>query len=486
MDNSGRLQFVDYNIDSFVDCALGIIRQGKRRIQLRPFNQFAAEFLARSSREDLECTFFVAQEDQEIPLPGNVSLCRSDTTVDGTILFIPEAISLSCRLMEYLESSGHTVIAPITDHYYKNKPLFLISIPKSGTHLLYELVQTFGYTPGVLCPDKPRPGTWYCVEYSNSHTSARDFFIDTVRRRPFGNRDHPFVESPAVFIYRNPLDVLVSEANYYHGAGKAAFGGYLADKSFEDRLLSLIDDPWLLGSIRDRLGNFIPWLEFQNVIPVSFEELIGPKGGGSLGAQVRLIWSLQLKLHIPGNPKDFGNRVFNEASPTFHEGQIGTYRTIFTQQAKDRFYALPQDFMQLLGFEFDGEDKGEIVPKRADEFRKRPVIYSATNFNEIPILVEQDFLGFNIVKYEALYYIIPCGLKVDLTKREGMRFKKYFLSSAQDLNSAKQKVLLKGGLFRTLLWQRCAAKVWDLGSHWVHRWRRCRPFFPGKAGEPKA
>jgi len=159
MDNSGRLQFVDYNIDSFVDCALGIIRQGKRRIQLRPFNQFAAEFLARSSREDLECTFFVAQEDQEIPLPGNVSLCRSDTTVDGTILFIPEAISLSCRLMEYLESSGHTVIAPITDHYYKNKPLFLISIPKSGTHLLYELVQTFGYTPGVLCPDKPKRNT---------------------------------------------------------------------------------------------------------------------------------------------------------------------------------------------------------------------------------------------------------------------------------------------------------------------------------------
>lgn len=99
------------------------------------------------------------------------------------------------------------------------------------------------------------------------------------RRSPFGNRHHPFTTSPAPFIYRNPLDILVSKANYYHRDGNAAFSGYLQGRSFEERLPVLIDDPWLFGSIRDRIVGFVPWLA-PNVIPVSFEELVGARGGG--------------------------------------------------------------------------------------------------------------------------------------------------------------------------------------------------------------
>ena len=66
--------------------------------------------------------------------------------------------------------------------------------------------------------------------------------------------------------------------------------------------LALIDDPWLFGSFRDRMAGFVPWLEFSNVIPVSFEELVGARGGGDDATQRRLIWSLQLKLHVPGSP----------------------------------------------------------------------------------------------------------------------------------------------------------------------------------------
>ena len=177
--------------------------------------------------------------------------------------------------------------------------------------------------------------------YSNSHTSARDFFTDTVRRSRFGNRHHPFLKSPAIFIYRNPLDILVSEANYYHRTGKTAFSGYLANASFEGRLLRLIDDPWLFGSIRERIGSFLPWLEFDNVIPVSFEELVGPPGGGTEAAQRALIWSLQLKLHVPGRPSEFGRQVFRETSPTFHEGQIGAYEQHFTPEAYEVFLPAP-------------------------------------------------------------------------------------------------------------------------------------------------
>ncbi|MFC2040823.1 hypothetical protein ACFLTY_00675 [Chloroflexota bacterium] len=445
MNEQLELQFVNYEIEPFVTACSGLVKQGKDKIRLRPFNQSAADFLKRASAINVPATFYVAEGEADVPLPPDVSLFSSDSPTDATVLFAREAKALSSLLMEYLDLGQGTILAPVTERYYQKMPLFLISIPKSGTHLLYGLVEAFGYHRGIICPKNPMPGVWYCIEYSNSHTSARDFFIDTVRRSPFGNRDHPFTKSPAVFIYRNPLDIVSSEANYYHQDGKTVFYSYLNSKSFEERVLTLIDDRWLLGSIRDRIGNFIAWLDFQNVIPVSFEELVGPNGGGDLEVQTRLIWSLQLKLHVPGNPQQFADRVFNRESPTFSEGQIGSYRKYFTPEAYERFYALPQDFMTLLGYDSADRDTPVIIPRRTEEFRKRPLIFSEADFRNTPILIESNYLGCNIVKYRETYYGIPSGLQPgDLTKIGNTTLS--LLYHADDLNSVKRKILLKRGM----------------------------------------
>ena len=295
MLNPLELKFIEYDLDLYTAACLENISRGAKKLLLRPFNQFAIELVNTMAENNLPVSFYAFENELEVPSPENVNLLASDEMFDALILFTPDAKDLSSRLMEYVDMKDGVIIAPITQHYYKNKPLFLISIPKSGTHLLYELAVALGYQPGIVCPDNPSPGFWYCIEYSNSHTSAKDFFIDTVRRSPFGNRDHPLFKSPALFIYRNPLDIVVSEANYYHKDGNTSFYGYLNNKSFNERLLTLIDDPWLLGSIRDRIGNYIPWLEFGNVIPVSFEEMVGPKGGGghSNSNSVDLVYSVE-------------------------------------------------------------------------------------------------------------------------------------------------------------------------------------------------
>nr|HID58122.1 hypothetical protein [Desulfobacterales bacterium] len=442
MNHKLELDFVEYNLAAFLDACFKLVQQGKKAIKLRPFNQFAASFANKASVNGMQAKFYSVKEDCEIPPPKNVELCSEDIMTDATILFIPDAKTLSSHLLVYLDLKSGSIIAPITQYYYKNKPLFLISIPKSGTHLLYQLVEAFGYEPGIICPDHPSPGTWYCIEYSNSHTSARDFFIDTVRRSPFGNRHHPFPRSPAIFIYRNPLDILVSEAHYYHQDGKTLFHGYLSKKSFEERLLTLINDPWLLGSIRDRVGNFVAWLDFQNVIPISFEELVGPNGGGSIQHQTLLIWSMQLKLHIPGNPRDFGDKVFNKRSPTFHEGRIGSHAKYFTNKAYEKFYELPQDFMTLLGYDFDHRNNPRGISKRADEFRRRPLIYSESDFENTPILIERYYNGHNIVKYKGLYYGIPCSLgdlRLELQEESFLKT----LVSDKELTELKQKIVLR-------------------------------------------
>ena len=141
----------------------------------------------------------------------------------------------------------------------------------AGTHLLIELARAFGYLPGEEAPANPIAGAWHYLEFTNSHTAAPDFFIDTVRRQPHGNRAHPFPHHPSLFIYRNPLDIVTSEANYYQEDGSTVFAGYLDALDYDQRLLRLIDDPWLMGSVRDRVGKFAAWLEFGSVIPVSFD-----------------------------------------------------------------------------------------------------------------------------------------------------------------------------------------------------------------------
>jgi len=349
--------------------------------------------------------------------------------------------SLAESLFEFIDLKHGTVVAPVTDRHFSRNILFLISIPKSGTHLLYELARAFGYGDGVICPENPVPRHWYCLEYSNSHTVARDFFVDTVRRSPFGNRHHPFVKSPALFIYRNPLDIVVSEANYYHRDGNAAFGNYLAQLSFEDRLLKLIDDPWLLGTIRDRIGGFLPWLSFCNVIPLSFEELIGADGAGDSIAQTRLIWSLQLKLHVPGNPKEFGNKLFNRESATFQSGQIGTYAKLFTHEAAKRFGALDQDFMRELGYPEvspDGQLPPACIPKFTERFLKRPLLIQRVSFDNTPIAYEFGFLGFNIIRFKGRFFALPQGVAVDLLALDKRQLSR--LISAPDLARVKQAV----------------------------------------------
>ena len=451
MNEHQELQFIDYKERCYIDVCQNLTLQGSKvKILLRPFNRFAADFVRKvyqSEERKRKIVFYALREECDVLLPDDVLPLPDNLEVNVILMFSIDGEILTSMLMDYLEDTKVFIVAPITENYFKKKPLFLISIPKSGTHLLYELVQSFSYKAGVVCPDEPLPGFWYCVEYSNSHTAARDFFIDRVRRSPFGMRDHPFMRSPALFIYRNPLDILVSEANYYHKDGKTPFAGYLSKYPFKERLLKLVDDPWLLGSIRDRIGKFIAWLDFPNVIPVSFEELIGRNGGGDIGAQTKLIWSLQLKLKIPGKPGEFGGKIFSKESATFNEGQIGMHMRHFTTSAYNKFYSLPQDFMESLGFSSKDKDENIKISRRSDEFRLRPFVYSKVNFDNTPITVVPNYLDYNIVKYKGFYYGVSHRLGPrDLSKLKAEDLDMFYCE--QDIDSVKQRILLSTSMFK--------------------------------------
>lgn len=419
--------------------------QGHRSLRVYPANNLA-ERVAHEAR-DTGCDARIGAPEPS----ASAAACHVLTETDPA--------ALSNLLLELIDLESGVVIAPITSHYWECRPLFLISIPKSGTHLVYELASAFGYRQGGNCTDVPAGGTTYFINSMNPHTGTN--FLDF--RDSSSNLYHPFMRCPAIFSYRNPLDIVVSEANYYHKDGRSAFWSYFSGLDFDGRVRRLINDPFMLGTIRDRIKPFLGWLGVKNVIPVSYEELVGARGGGDDELQTRLIWSLQLKLHVPGSPRDFAGQIYNDMSPTFTSGQLNTYKRALSDQALRSFFALPQDFMNELGYL--GEQGAPAIPvysRRIDEFRKRPLVLSTAAVDEAPILMLANFCSHNIVRYRGRYYAIhlrdgPVRLDA-ITQRELGGF-----PSATDMDSLKQKIMLAPGV--TPL--RLARRLWRAVKQWL-------------------
>jgi hypothetical protein len=401
--NQLQLEFISFEKAHLREAVLRAVKTGAKTLCLRPFNQLAASIALELLGLDELATIQARDIEPGLALPQGVEPFGRDTPPDITVLCEEEPQALSSLLMEYADDNSGFLIAPITPYYFRNRPLFLLSIPKAGTHLLFNLVKTFGYEDGVICSEMPAPGSCYCVMGSNTHTTAHDFFIEKTKDSPYGNKAHPFLHSPALLIYRNPLDILVSEADWFGKEGNSPLYNYLGHLSPDERLCRLIDDPELLGSIRDRTMDFAPWLDCTNVIPLSYEEIVGTQGGGNSEAQRKLIWSLQLKLHVPGDPTTHGAGIYDQDSPTFFKGSIGRYLKSLDQKTFDKAQLLPQDFMTRFGYDVKSLELPAPFPAYANKFLTRPLECPEPQ-SLPPFVVDTDFYGYNIVKYKKKFY----------------------------------------------------------------------------------
>jgi hypothetical protein len=230
---------------------------------------------------------------------------------------------------------------------------------------------------------------------------------------------HPFFRSPALFMYRHPMDILISELFWYQKQD-VAFAHYLQKiESVKERLMCLIDDPFVLGTIRDRMNQYLGWLNFRNVTPVSYEELVGQEGGGKREEQLKTIWSLQLKLHIPGSPLAYAESLYDSNSPTFHSGKIGRHKEFMDRKHYKKFYSLPQDFMKKLGYE-----RNRPYSRHVARHRRTPLEVWSPSEKEIwkQRLVKQSYLGFNIIYAAGQYAAIHQELdSIDLSVEENRK-----------------------------------------------------------------
>jgi hypothetical protein len=77
------------------------------------------------------------------------------------------------------------------------------------------------------------------------------------------------------------------------------------------------------------------WLLHHPLVhTTSFEDLVGPNGGGTAEAQLRAATGLIDFLGVSGShaPEDVVKSLFNRDAFTFFKGQIGGWRESFTEE----------------------------------------------------------------------------------------------------------------------------------------------------------
>ncbi len=142
-----------------------------------------------------------------------------------------------------------------------------------------------------------------------------------------------------VCILRDPRDVAVSQMHYIKRLKKhPVHEGFAALPTDGERLMFSIRGGELGGremlSLDERYRRFSGWASEEGAVVVRFEDLVGPRGGGSAGAQRRAVGKVAAHLGVAADEATLarvGEGIFGEGQ-TFRKGMIGGWREEFSAE----------------------------------------------------------------------------------------------------------------------------------------------------------
>lgn len=242
-----------------------------------------------------------------------------------------------------------------------------ISFPKSGTHLLDQILLGFS----KVTPYARRLHSFY-AEYEGESGRKRApeealAWLDSLGCRDVASA-HLFARREAIervcssafipyFIFRDPRDVVVSHVFYVTDmeARHVHHDYYVSLPDFDSRLKTSIlgrpDSNAEFPNIAERFAPYMDWLEQPSVMKIHFEDLITNRLQ-TLGriadhflARVPLQTAREVvieSLEASINPKK---------SPTFRLGKTGEWKKYFTPEHKKIFKETAGDLLVKLGYE---------------------------------------------------------------------------------------------------------------------------------------
>jgi hypothetical protein len=259
--------------------------------------------------------------------------------------------------------------------------LFANSFPKSGTHLLIQILAGFSQIGPVVNSGLPpivtfegrtgqRRSTLSILaeikmlksgDIAYGHLHAEPEIIDQLSSNPFATYN----------IIRDPRDVVVSHVHYITElAPEHIHHKYFMEElhNFDERLkYSITGSPGIeirinqdqpgfeeLPDIRSRLIPFLGWLDVEGVFNARFETLITDPDGSIL----QMLEFAGEKGFIFNKNQEAAIEVLKEninprKSPTFRNGKTGGWKKAFNEENKSIFKEIAGDLLIQLGYETD-------------------------------------------------------------------------------------------------------------------------------------
>ncbi len=249
-------------------------------------------------------------------------------------------------------------------------PILLgISFPKSGTHLLDQILLGFAN----VAPFSKRVHSFY-AEYEGESGLKRApeqalAWLDSLRPCDIASA-HLFARPEAIkpvcspkfapyFIFRDPRDVVVSHVFYVTDmeARHVHHDYYRSLPDFDSRLKTSIlgrpDTDIEFPNIADRFAPYLGWLDHNEVLTIHFEDLIHDRAT----TLTRIMGHLLTRAALP-TPRQLilealETSINPKKSPTFRSGKTGEWVKYFTDEHKKIFKEAAGDLLVRLGYEKD-------------------------------------------------------------------------------------------------------------------------------------
>ncbi|MDO8754382.1 MAG: sulfotransferase domain-containing protein [Anaerolineales bacterium] len=283
-------------------------------------------------------------------------------------------MNLSQKIRRTLRPAGKTAQAILRwkrFSFNEAPPIFGNSKPKSGSHLLLQILNGFTQIMPYLYVDaepirtitkegRRKAGEEIIRELENLQQGVIGWgYLEATKENASFLTEAGRVN---YFIYRDPRDLLVSQVFFaidmHEEHGMHAYYNSLPD--FGARLniaITGIDQDGLkMVSVKQRYEGVFQWLEQPNVMCVRFEDLINNRDATLLsmldevertGYKIPTLREKALSILV--------DAIQPKKSHTFRSGKTGGWRQHFTDEHKKLFKDVAGDLLVRLGYEKDNK-----------------------------------------------------------------------------------------------------------------------------------
>lgn len=272
-----------------------------------------------------------------------------------------------CLLLQLgiLHAQDQTLNKPLNDK------IFLMTVPKSGTHLMarllclltgksafniFEVNETSYFFPRFDWSDEEFA---QFIEENAYQIGRYPFAHFTVAKQAEAYLDlHP--EIKVIMIVRDLRDTCVSAA-YYFSSGQ--------DLTMDEKLMWVLTNGWgefedFVSNIKRHAEKLVEWSQRPNTLLIRFEDLVGPQGGGDLSRQNAAIDRVCSFLGIQLSPLErryILRNLFGQGSSTFRSGQIGSWHSHFKGEHIQEFQKRMGSISEALGYDPLGSGGGLLL-----------------------------------------------------------------------------------------------------------------------------